>query len=98
MKYLLFEGFWYSRKEYQVRVYQSYQNYDYNSKTYQYVANQSIRIFWKIFPSMKCLWMGYWKLVLTELIPFSFIFKGILQSEARQKAILNAKMKAEEYA
>ncbi|MEZ4794851.1 MAG: SIMPL domain-containing protein [Flavobacteriaceae bacterium] len=74
-------------------------NYDYNSKTYQYVANQSIRIFLEDLSKYEMLMNGLLETGINRIDTVQFLSskEASLQSEARQKAILNAKMKAEEY-
>ena len=75
-------------------------NYDYNSKTYNYAANQAI--------SVKLTDLGKYESVMDGLltsgvnridgISFSSSKRAELESEARKKAVAHAKLKAEEYA
>ncbi|QAA81271.1 DUF541 domain-containing protein [Aequorivita sp. H23M31] len=75
-------------------------NYDYNTKTYTFAANQSL--------SVKLRDMGKYEQVVNGLletginridgIDFSSSQKESLESQARKKAVENALMKAKEYA
>jgi uncharacterized protein YggE len=75
-------------------------SYDYNTKSYNYAANQSI--------SVKLTDLGKYESVMNGLlesginridgISFSTSQRKELESNARKKAVAHAKMKAEEYA
>lgn len=75
-------------------------NYDYNSKTYNYAANQTISIRLKDLDKYESLINGLISTGINRIdgVSFSSSNKEALESEARKKAIANAKMKAEEYA
>ncbi|MEZ4779824.1 MAG: SIMPL domain-containing protein [Flavobacteriaceae bacterium] len=75
-------------------------NYDYNSKKYNYAANQSISIKLKDLSKYESLMNGLLDTGINRIdgISFSSSKMNTLQSEARIKAIQNAKQKAEEYA
>ena len=75
-------------------------NYDYNSKKYNYAANQSISIKLKDLSKYESLMNGLLETAINRIDGISFSSSKInaLQSEARIKAIQNAKQKAEEYA
>ena len=74
-------------------------NYDYQTKTYSYVANQSISIYLKDLKLYESLMNGLMERGINRIdgISFSTSKIGELKSQARIKAIENAKMKAEEY-
>ncbi len=75
-------------------------NYDYQTKTYHYVANQSITIKLKDLSKYEALMNGLLESGINRIegISFSASNKEQLKSQARIKAILNAKEKAEQYA
>jgi len=74
-------------------------NYDYQSKTYSYIANQSISIKLKDLSKYEDLMNGLLESGINRIdgISFSSSKEKELKSQARIKAIQNAKMKAEEY-
>ena len=74
-------------------------NYDYQTKTYHYVANQSISIKLKDLSKYESMMNGLLESGINRIdgISFSVSNKEELKSQARIKAILNAKKKAEEY-
>lgn len=74
-------------------------NYDYQTKIYSYVANQSISIHLKNLELYESLMNGLMERGINRIDGVSFSTSKIkeLKSEARIKAIENAKMKAEEY-
>ena len=74
-------------------------NYDYQTKTYNYVASQSITIFLKDLDLYESLMNGLVERGINRIDGISFSSSKIneLKSQARIKAMLNAKMKAEEY-
>jgi len=75
-------------------------NYDYQNKTYHYVANQSISIKLKDLSKYEPLMNGLLESGINKIdgIFFSVSNKEELLSKARIKAIQNAKEKAVEYA
>ena len=75
-------------------------NYDYQTKSYNYVASQSISIFLTDLNSYELLMNGLMNRGINRVdgILFSSSKVNELKSEARKKAIENAKMKAKEYA
>lgn len=74
-------------------------NYDYQTKTYSYVANQSISIYLKDLELYESLMNGLLERGINKIDGISFSTSKIkeLKSQARIKAMQNAKMKAEEY-
>ena len=74
-------------------------NYDYQTKIYSYVANQSISIHLKNLELYESLMNGLMERGINRIDGVSFSTSKIkeLKSQARIKAIENAKMKAEEY-
>lgn len=74
-------------------------NYDYNTKTYSYVANQSLSIKLRDLTKYETLMNGLLQTGINRIDGVQFSSSKIenLESEARKKAILNAKKKAEEY-
>jgi uncharacterized protein YggE len=74
-------------------------NYDYQTKTYSYVANQSISIYLKDLEIYESLMNGLMERGINRIDGISFSTSKIkeLKSQARIKAMQNAKMKAEEY-
>lgn len=76
-----------------------HKNYDYQTKTYNFVANQSISIYLKDLDKYESLMNGIIGRGINRIDGISFSTSKIkeLKSEARIKAIKNAKMKAEEY-
>ena len=75
-------------------------NYDYQTKSYNYVASQSISIFLTDLNSYELLMNGLMNRGINRVdgILFSSSIVNELKSEARKKAMENAKMKAQEYA
>ena len=75
-------------------------NYDYQTKSYHYVASQSISIFLTDLNSYELLMNGLMNRGINRVdgILFSSSKVNELKSEARKKAMENAKMKAQEYA
>lgn len=74
-------------------------NYDYNKKTYNYVANQTISIQLKDLTKYETLMNGLLETGINRIqgIAFSSSLASQLESQARVKAIQQAKLKAEEY-
>lgn len=75
-------------------------NYDYNTKTYSYVANQTLRIQLKDLTKYETVMNGLLETGINRIdgIAFSSSKSSELEREARKKAVLDAKMKAEEFA
>jgi len=75
-------------------------NYEYNTKSYSYAANQSIRIKLTDLEKYEHLMNGLIETGINRIdgVNFSSSFMVKLESEARKKAMAHAKMKAEEYA
>jgi len=75
-------------------------NYDYKTKTYTYIANQSIAINLKDLSKYEHLMNGLLESGINRIdgVYFSSSKEKELQSEARIKAMQNAKKKAKEYA
>lgn len=75
-------------------------NYDYNTKSYNYVANQSISVKLTDLKKYEALMNGLMESGINRIdgINFSSSKKAELESEARKKAVAHAKMKAVEYA
>ena len=74
-------------------------NYEYNTKTYNYVANQSLTIKLVDLKQYEPLMNGLLETGINRIdgLRFSSSQMTSLQSQARKKAVENAKMKAEEY-
>ncbi len=75
-------------------------NYEYNTKTYNYAANQSISVMLRDLSRYETIMNGLMESGINRIdgVAFSSSQKSALESEARKKAVANAKMKAEEYA
>ncbi|RMA58931.1 SIMPL domain-containing protein [Ulvibacter antarcticus] len=75
-------------------------NYDYNTKTYNYAANQSIGIKLRDLGKYESLMNGLMASGINRIdgISFSSSNNKALESEARKNAVADAKMKASEYA
>ena len=75
-------------------------NYDYNSKTYTYAANQSLSVKLRDLKKYESLMKGLMETGINRIdgVTFSTSQKETLESQARKKAIENAQMKAKEYA
>ena len=74
-------------------------NYDYQTKTYNFSANQSVSIHLKNLELYESLINGLMERGINRIDGISFSASTIndLKSQARIKAMQNAKMKAEEY-
>ena len=74
-------------------------NYDYQTKTYNFSANQSVSIHLKNLELYESLMNGLMERGINRIDGISFSASTIndLKSQARIKAMQNAKMKAEEY-
>lgn len=74
--------------------------YDYNTKTYSFAANQSLSVKLCDLKKYESVMKGLMDTGINRIdgVEFSSSKKEALESQARKKAIENAKMKAEEYA
>lgn len=74
-------------------------NYDYNTKTYSFAANQALSIKLRDLKKYENFMNGLMETGINRIdgISFSSSKKDTLESEARKKAVSNAKFKAEEY-
>lgn len=75
-------------------------NYDYQTKTYHYVANQSLEIHLRDLKNYTSVMNGLLDTGINRIsgISFNASNRSDLEREAQVKAILNAKEKAERYA
>ena len=75
-------------------------NYDYNTKTYTFAANQSISIKLRDLKKYEEVMNGLMETGVNRIdgVSFSSSNNKALESEARKKAVENAQMKAKEYA
>ncbi len=75
-------------------------NYDYNSKIYTFAANQAISVKLRDLKKYEELMNGLLDTGINRIdgVAFSSSKRVALESEARKKAVENAKIKAEEYA
>ncbi|WP_026452280.1 SIMPL domain-containing protein [Aequorivita capsosiphonis] len=75
-------------------------NYDYNSKTYTFAANQSLSVKLRDLKKYEQVMKGLVDTGINRIdgVDFSSTNKAALESQARKKAIENAQMKAKEYA
>lgn len=75
-------------------------NYDYNSKKYNYAANQSISVKLTNLDKYETLMNGLMESGINRIdgISFSSSERSTLESEARKKAVADALKKAKEYA
>ncbi|AVI51788.1 SIMPL domain-containing protein [Pukyongia salina] len=75
-------------------------NYDYNTKKYNYAANQSISMKLTDLDKYETLMNGLMESGINRIdgISFSSSQRSALESEARKKAVADALMKAKEYA
>lgn len=75
-------------------------NYDYNSKTYTFAANQSLSVKLRDLNKYEQVMKGLIDTGINRIdgVEFSSSNKEALESQARKKAIENALMKAKEYA
>ena len=74
-------------------------NYEYNTKTYNYAANQSISVKLRDLSKYEGLMNGLLESGINRIdgVAFSSSNKENLETSARKKAIENAQMKAKEY-
>lgn len=75
-------------------------NYEYNTKSYNYAANQAITIQIKNLDNYETVMNGLLSSGINRIdgISFGSSEQTSLESDARKKAMANAKMKAQEYA
>ncbi len=75
-------------------------NYDYNSKTYTFAANQSLSVKLRDMDKYEQVINGLLETGINRIdgIEFSSSNKEALESQARKEAVENAQMKAREYA
>ena len=75
-------------------------NYEYNTKTYNFAANQSMKIKLRDLSEYEKLMNGLLESGINRIDGVAFSSSEIkqLESQARKNAMLNAKMKATEYA
>lgn len=75
-------------------------NYDYNSKTYTFAANQSLSVKLRDMNKYEPVMKGLLDTGINRIdgVTFSSSNKEALESQARKKAVENAKIKANEYA
>lgn len=74
-------------------------NYDYNSKTYTFAANQSLSVKLRDLKKYEAVMKGLIDTGINRIdgVEFSSSNSEALKSQARKKAIENAQMKAKEY-
>ena len=75
-------------------------NYDYNTKTYTFTANQSLSVKLRDLKKYEAVMKGLIDTGINRIdgVAFSSSNKDALESQARKKAVENAQMKAKEYA
>lgn len=75
-------------------------NYDYNSKTYTFAANQALSVKLRDLKKYEQVMKGLIDTGINRIdgVDFSSSNKTAMESQARKKAIENAQMKAKEYA
>lgn len=75
-------------------------NYDYNTKTYSFAANQSLSVKLRDLKKYEAVMKGLIDTGINRIdgVNFSSSKEAALKSEARKKAVENAQMKAKEYA
>ena len=75
-------------------------NYDYNTKTYSFAANQSLSVKLRDLKKYEALMKGLIDTGINRIdgVAFSSSNMAALESQARKKAVENAQMKAKEYA
>lgn len=85
--------------DYQTQRVNLYKNFDYNNKKYNYVANQTIAIYLKDLSKYNKLMMDLLDSGINSIQGVDFKSSKIKQyeTEARKKAMLDAKQKAEDY-
>lgn len=97
LKYIKTYGI--SPNDFQTTQVSLYKNYDYEKKKYNYVANQTISITLKDIKKYDEFMMGITDTGITNIGGVEFKTSKLEQyeSEARKKAVLNAKAKANDY-
>lgn len=87
-------------KDVQTQYVNLQKNYEYNTKTYNYAANQSISIKVRNLSKYEDIMNGLLESGINRVdgVSFSSSEKTKLESQARKKAMLDAKQKATEYA
>lgn len=85
--------------DYQTQRVNLYKNYDYNTKKYTYVANQTLSIHLKDLSKYESLMMDLVNSGINTIQGVDFKSSKIkeLERQARKNAILDAKQKAEDY-
>lgn len=85
--------------DYQTQRVNLYKNYDYNTKKYNYVANQTISIYLKDLSKYDKLMIDIVDSGINTIQGVEFKSSKIkeYESQARKKAMLDAKQKAEDY-
>jgi uncharacterized protein YggE len=85
--------------DYQTTQLSLYKNYDYEKKKHSYQANQTISVTLKDISKYNAFMMDVMETGINVIngVEFKSSKMGQLESEARKKAILNAKKKAEDY-
>lgn len=85
--------------DYQTQRVNLYKNYDYNTKKYNYVANQTISIYLKDLSKYDKLMIDLVDSGINTIQGVEFKSSKIkeYESQARKKAMLDAKQKAEDY-
>ncbi len=86
-------------KDFQTQRMNLYQNYDYNTKKKNYVANQTITIHLKDLSKYDALMMDLVETGINGIQGVEFMSSKIkeLEKQARKNALLDAKAKAEDY-
>lgn len=85
--------------DYQTQSVNLYKNYDYNTKKYNFIANQTISIYLKDLSKYGKLMMDLVDSGINSIQGVEFKSSKIkeLETQARKKAMLDAKQKAEDY-
>ena len=85
--------------DYQTQSVNLYKNYDYNTKKYNYVASQTISIYLKDLSKYDKLMMDLVDSGINSIQGVEFKSSKIkeYETQARKKAMINAKQKAEDY-
>jgi uncharacterized protein YggE len=85
--------------DYQTTQMSLYKNYDYEKKKHSYQANQTISVTLKDISKYNALMMDVMETGINVIsgVNFKSSKMELFESEARKKAILNAKKKAEDY-
>lgn len=88
------------KKNYQTQYVNLSKQYDYNTKEYKYAASQSISILLTDLDKYDTLMQGLLDSGINQIndVSFDVSNRAKYEKEARKKAVINAKEKAEEYA